>query len=479
MNFSSSIKPLTFLVLATLAHQSFASGYHFGTQSVSAQSTANSAAAEAVDSSTLFYNPAGLTQLEQSEVSVNANVVLPSIKYETISSKNFLGNRDVVGSSSGKITKTTVAPHIYSAAKLNDQVTVGLGVYVPFGSASEYEKDSNLRMHLNQLSLKTIAIEPAIAFKANEQHSFGVGVVGQYAEAELRKGADWSLSLANGLSARARAAAQAGDMATAQALATQAGAVLGNPAAEGYADVKGKDWGVGYHAGWLYNINDKARVGVNYRSKVEHKLKGTAEWNASGAISEQARTLFSQSGYVPSEDADVKIITPESASVHGMVQATDKLKLFGDVTWTRHSRFNTAQLNFANEKSTISGERSSSTTITPNWRNTYRVAVGGAYQVNEQLQLRAGVAFDKSPVRHAGDRMNTLPDGNRVWFSAGVKYNINPNHTLDFAYSHIHINDTEFHAKAASGRDVDSKGAASAKFKNSANILGAQYTYRF
>ena len=40
-----------------------ASGYHFGTQSVTAQSTANAAAAEAVDASTIFYNPASLRRI--------------------------------------------------------------------------------------------------------------------------------------------------------------------------------------------------------------------------------------------------------------------------------------------------------------------------------------------------------------------------------------------------------------------------------
>lgn len=38
-----------------LAQHAAASGYHFGTQSVGAQSTANAAAA--ADASTLFYNP--------------------------------------------------------------------------------------------------------------------------------------------------------------------------------------------------------------------------------------------------------------------------------------------------------------------------------------------------------------------------------------------------------------------------------------
>lgn len=461
MNIRHAIKPLLLLISAAFAQHAVASGYHFGTQSVSSQSTANSSAAEGKDASTIFYNPAGLTHLERHQVAANVNLVMPSIKYTTTSSTNYV-NMPVQGSNSGKITQNVIAPHVYGAYKLNDRVTLGLGMYIPFASATEYDQDSNLRMHLNKLGLQTIAIEPVVAFKANDQHSFGVGVIGQYSKAELRKYADWSLSMAR---------------------MTGNPALLGNPAAEGYAEVEGDDWGFGYHLGWLYDVNDKVRVGVNYRSKVEHNLRGTADWKATGAISEQVRPAFAASGYVPNEDANVKIVMPESLSVHGMYRPTDKLDLFADVTWTRHSRFNEAVLNFENSKTTlntpVTGEKSNSTTITPNWRNTFKVAVGGAYQLNDQWQLRSGIAFDKSPVRNAEYRMNTLPDGNRIWFSVGAKYKFNSKHSLDLAYSHIHINDTTFNAPKASGYDVDSKGAASAKFKNFANIVGAQYTYQF
>ena len=136
-----------------------ASGYHFGTQSVNAQGTANSSGAEAADASTIFYNPAGLSKLDSSQVSVNANIVLPSIRYEADSAQYYQGG-DVSGSKSGKITKTTVVPHLYGAYKVNDDVTLGLGVYVPFGSVTEYEKDSVLRHNINKLGLTSIDIEP-------------------------------------------------------------------------------------------------------------------------------------------------------------------------------------------------------------------------------------------------------------------------------------------------------------------------------
>lgn len=198
--------------------------------------------------------------------------------------------------------------------------------------------------------------------------------------------------------------------------------------ADGHADVKGSDWGVGYQLAWMWDINDRARVGVNYRSKVSHTLKGDAEWAADGAAAKQQwnDNMLTPLGYTANEKARVKIVTPESLSVHGMYKVSDKADLFGDVTWTRHSRFNKAELFFEKEKNIANGKKSDRTTITPNWRNTYKVGLGGSYQISEPLQLRVGIAFDKPPVRNADYRMNSLPDGNRIWFSAGMKYRQKP-----------------------------------------------------
>ena len=69
---------------ALIAQSAWASGYHFGTQSVSSQSTANSSAAEAADPSTIFYNPAGLTKLHATQATLTLNFVAPIVKYNHV-----------------------------------------------------------------------------------------------------------------------------------------------------------------------------------------------------------------------------------------------------------------------------------------------------------------------------------------------------------------------------------------------------------
>ena len=465
------IKLSVIAVMIGLAQQAVASGYHFGTQSVGAQSTANAAAAEAADASTIFSNPAGLTKLEsKAEITGAANIVFPSVKYYDGRATYYRGGQ-VTGSDSGKITEITAAPHVYGAYKLNDRVTLGMGMYIPFGSKTDYADDSVLRYNINKLGLTTIALEPAVAFKATGKHSFAAGLIAQYSRAELTKYADWSASQPD----IALKAIEAGRVPTIPMAIPGASNRVNW---QGRGDVKGHDWGFGYHLGWMFDVNDRLRLGVAYRSKVAHNLKGTAKWQPDGSVSKALEPTFRGRGYLASEGASVKIVTPESLSVQGMYRATDKLNLFSDVTWTRHSRFNKAVLMFENEKNVVNG-KSNQTTIVPNWRNTVKVALGGSYQYSEPLQLRAGIAFDQSPVRSSADRQNTLPDANRLWFSIGTRYTIQQRHVLDTALSYVHINKSDFIGESSDGTNVDSKGATSAKFKSHAMILGMQYTYKF
>ena len=267
--------------------------------------------------------------------------------------------------------------------------------------------------------------------------------------------------------------------------------------------MEGDDWGFGYNLAWLWDINDSVRMGVNYRSKIEHTLTGDAEWKLVGDVFSHpvfgtpTTEAIRRNGYAASESASIKVTTPESLSLHGMWRINPRWNVYGDLTWTRHSRFNRANLQFGNMKTVGSsvhgdmdpgtpGTQSNQTILTPNWRDTVKVSLGASYQVSDPLQLRFGVAYDQSPVRNANYRMSTLPDNDRIWLSLGLKYDINAQHSINAAYSHIFIKNASANvngfcgASNASGQAcVSSKTNGSANCRSSANIFGLQYTYKF
>ena len=324
-----SLSIMTMGALAGASLTAHASGYHFGTQSVSAQATANASAAEATDATTLFYNPAGMTRLQGTNFSGALNLVAPSVKYNNASASyptqpyaaqplpngvtvpaGLNRSSAVSGSSSGKLTDDLLAvPHMYLTHQLNDRVTVGVGVYVPFASSTEYQRDSVLRYNVNQTSLTTIDINPTVAFKLNDQHSLAIGLIAQHADASLRQYANFGGSANPALNS----------------LIPGVGGGHGN--SDGYADVEGKDWGFGFNLGWMWEIDPTARVGVSYRSVIKHSLKGTADWTTPATLAGQAAA---SRGYIDS-DARVDIKTPESLSVHGFKQLDSKWAVMGDV----------------------------------------------------------------------------------------------------------------------------------------------------
>ncbi|MDC7691087.1 OmpP1/FadL family transporter [Vogesella indigofera] len=444
-----------------------ASGYHFGTQSVSAQSTANASAAEAANASTIFYNAAGMTKLEGTNFSGALSLVAPSVEYSNAQATYPTAsisplNANVKGQTGGKITEDLIAvPQMYLTHQLNNKVTVGLGIYVPFASSTEYQRDSVLRYNLNATELTTMDINPTVAFKLSEQHSVAVGVLAQHAEAKLRQYANFGYLLARG------------------AGATGAALLNSNGTADGYADVEGDDWGFGYNLAWLWDVNDSTRLGVNYRSKIEHTLTGTAKWNKDLAGAAGAAAL-NAAGYKDSESAKVDITTPEALSVHGMHKLNSKTNLFADVTWTKHSRFDKALLVYGNAKT----GQGNTTYLTPAWKDTYKVSLGGSYQYTEPLQLRAGIAYDKSPVPNDDRRLATIPDNDRIWLSFGGKYDLNKQSSIDFAYSYIKIKDAKANVNGtcvAQGQTtcVSSQTKGTVNYKASAQILGVQYNHRF
>ena len=61
-------------------------------------------------------------------------------------------------------------------------------------------------------------------------------------------------------------------------LQQQAAQVFGDPQYDGSIAIKGSDWGVGLNFSALWELSADTRIGVAYRSPIQHKLRGSADW---------------------------------------------------------------------------------------------------------------------------------------------------------------------------------------------------------
>ncbi|MDQ8189498.1 OmpP1/FadL family transporter [Roseibacillus persicicus] len=284
------------------------------------------------------------------------------------------------------IAESAFVPYLYLTKRMSEDIAVGLGVYSNYGLRTNYSDSVADLVGTNYSDITTINFSPSIAYRINEMISIGAGLDVVYAEGELT-----------------------------------ANAVAGTPAPS--FKLKGDDLAFGYNLGILLNLSESTRVGINYRSKVELALDGSASGSPFGGAS------------VPGElDVDL----PASAEVSIFHQLNDKWAVHGDILWTQWSSFDTLEPMVSTGNPALDAGVNAGLRTVENWDDTFRYSLGATYQANSQLTLRGGVAYDFSPV---DDEYRTLriPDGNRLWLSIGGSYALNENLKVDAGYSLIFV----------------------------------------
>jgi long-chain fatty acid transport protein len=467
-------KHLTLLVALALGASldATASGYRFGSQSVSAQGTAEANGAEANDASTIFANPAGLSRLEGRQIVGGITAVVPHSTFQDAGSTRFTKTPTGGLTSQDDYAPGVVAgPSLYYSQKIDNQWTAGVGVFVPYGTKLDYDNNWSGRYSLTNIKLESVTVNPSVAFKLSEQHSFGFGIDIEYMKARLGQAVDVPGSIA--------AAQAAGSGA---ALVRQIVTLGGNPAAlatagDAHAGVEGKDWGYGFNLGYLYSPTPGTRFGIAYRSSIKHELKGGAVWDFSTVTGDAVvNKVLQGASHHANSAARVDVTTPETLSLNAFHQFDPKWAGMADVTWTRHSRMEDINIQFV-------GAGVGDLVIRQQWKNTVRVALGANYQLNDTTVLRAGIAHDDSPVQGDTLRHAALPDADRLQLSFGANWKLTPASSLDLAYSWLHFSDASGNytnncnpvMTTCTGNGETTRGT----WKTRMQLIGLAYNYKF
>ncbi|SHN44125.1 long-chain fatty acid transport protein [Duganella sacchari] len=451
-----------------------ASGYRFGSQSVSGQGTADANGAEAADASTIFYNPAGLSRLDGTQISAGATVVVPHSTFSDAGSTHFTGQPAGGTAAKDYAPDSVTAPSLYVSKKLNDQWAVGLGLFVPYGAKLNYGDTWTGRYALSNIKLEAINLNPSVSWKLNEHHAFGFGIDAEYMKAELAQAVDVPGSVA-ALSSGPGAAQGA-------LLIKQIAALGGNPALlravnDGHASNDGKDWGWGFNLGYMFTLDQNTRFGLAYRSSISHQLKGSTVWDFSKVTTDPiVNQVLQAASHKVNSAALVALRTPETLSANVFHQFDSKWAGMADVTFTRNNRMGDLDIQFP-------GTTEGAEVIRQQWKNTVRVSLGGNYAYNENLTLRAGVAYDESPVKNAELTHPALPDSDRMQYSVGANWKLSPRSSIDLAYSFLDFKDAKINytnncnplMTTCTGNGETTRGT----YKTHLSLLGFAYNYKF
>ena len=407
-------------------------------------------AAAAEDASTVFFNPAGMTYLPDNQLVVALHAIKPSAEFRNNSSHRsaLTGGLATTGGDGGDAGSWAFVPNFYFAKSISDNVRLGIGVNAPFGLKTEYDNGWVGRYQALKSELKTININPSIAFKASDRFSLGFGISAMRAEADLTNAVDFGTICAAMSGCGIGASPQKND---------------------GVARLKGDDWGFGWNAGAIFQIDSSTRLGVAYRSQVHQKLDGTVTFSNVPAAFALVPSL--KAGFANS-DASAKLTTPDTVSASVFHQLNNQWDVMGDLTWTHWSKFQD-----------LTAIRSTGTVVTnvpEHWENAMRASVGASYRYNDALKARVGIAYDESPVPSAF-RTPRIPDNDRIWLALGANYKLTPSSSLDVGYTHIFVKDASINkvTDVASASLAALKDTLSGSYDSDINILSVQFTHTF
>jgi len=384
--------------------------------------------------SSMFWNPAAITGAKDGiTVEAHNSLIIPESDvtgtYTAQGGAQLLGrpNSSVAG---GDIGVDAWVPASYASYRLNEQLVFGVGINAPYGLSTKPE-DANWagRYYSRSSSVFSINVNPTVAYQFNDMISFGFGAQFQYIKVDLKS---------------AYAASNTAETSS----------------------VEGDSFGVGFTAGVTFKPIDGTEIGLGFRSAVGHDLDGKFS-NPAGV---------SLGGPFAGSTVDISgsVMTPEVLTLSAKQRLTDDIRILGTVEWTNWSRVGTIALSSTGSTTNPTGVPD----LTFNYEDGWFFALGAEYDWNEALTLRAGAAYELSPI-DTDIRSTRLPDNDRIWLSAGLSYQAMQNLSFDLGYSYIFTKDTDI--KIVDGhQDYKANiGTFVGEADANVNILSASMRYTF
>lgn len=396
--------------LAAVAPAS-AGGFAIREQSTVSQGASFAGNAAGSDLGTMFWNAAGAGLKPGLNSESHFALIIPDAEITVNSASPVIGG---FGNSSGDIAGMAIVPASYVSYQFKNfdpNLFLGIAINSPFGLTTEPDnRDYQGSVLARTSKLFTTNINPNLAYRIAPGVTVGIGAQFQYADGTFK----FATGLPDGQSTYFR----------------------------------GDDIAVGGTAGILLQPTASTTIGLGYRSQLTHKLEGDF-----GTVGTPLRI-----------DGEVELNLPDIVTLSFRQAITPQARVMGTVEWSHWSRFQELRVEAANNGLTIfdinprTGLPASTTTtgqtiatIDANWADGWFFSLGGEYDLNARTTLRAGVAYEISPVDDPTKRIIGIPDSDRIWLSLGGSYKWSEFTTLDFAYTHIFLDDATFDRTSLSG----------------------------
>ncbi len=432
-------------VLACGASPALAAGYGLKEHSADAMAAAYAgAAASDRDASYLAYNPAALAGVSDTDFALDMVAIGSGSHADYSAAATSAGTPTGGGVHPSGFISSAAVPAFGLRHRLNDRLAIGIGIIAPWGLRSDYRSAWAGRYYAERTELLTINVTPAVSYQVTSAVALGAGLQIEFAQGSLSSAIDTgTLGALNGIP----------------------GSVPG--AQDSFARLSGKSWTFGYTAGAIVKPLPGLALGLSYRSSLQHDLKGPLTFTLDGAgVGATIRTL---TGIFTNTRQTTPLTMPDMIEFGARQDFSDAWTGMIEVDWTHWSRFRALTVLPANPAQP-------SDVTTTRWHDTLFGSVGVEYRMSPVWTFRAGAGYDESPVPDA-TREPRIPDGDRIWLSAGVRARLGDHMDLNVTASRL------FNQQATLALNPTIPGAAlrgslSGTTQFYVNVAGLELTWR-
>ena len=432
------------LALAVSAGQAFAGGFEKATMWDARYTALAGAAVSSVNnSSAIFYNPAGLAFAEANDVSLHFSPTITKL------------TAPAAGPDTSVKSEKSFVPNAAGTmlVQLNDQFTMGFGIYGAGGAAAKYKdvtvgergtgilgNEIDRRVTGNySTDIKIIEAGLALAYQINNNWSVGGTYRLTYAYADINMLSEADIPIIGG---------------------PKAGGYVG------YEDMTG--WNTfGVRLGAMYRSDDgRLGWGINYRSEVSVEADGKGFYENGLGVDEYDK-----------RKATAETALPMQISTGVDYQLTPDWTLFGEVTYSEYSSID--EIRF---KPDGHNDELKITHIYSNWDDQYNFRVAGEYTGIDGWALRGGYIYTTAvtPEKYATPTFSTAAPAHTITFGAGTTI-MNGQVDLDFGAEY----NLARNSSVKGGGEITNDGSTGpsispgGKYKSEAYALHMTARYRF
>lgn len=406
--------------------------------------------AKADDPTAVFFNPAGITQLKGTQLTLNYTTALLDSKLK--GAKNPFATNPNEPAHEDMDDNWAQIPSFYITHQINKKWFVGFGFFAPYGTKTDWNDSWVGRYYSDKIDLVTYDFNPTVAYKFNDKFSIAVGVTYMHSNVTIDKSISYPVVAAKAV----------------------------NPIFGAYAyqrnydidtDIDGDADGWGFNVGLLFKPNKQWAIGLAYRSNIDLDFDGSAKYyrhpgaytidgmiHMGGGPANLSQMLF------PHSDISSDLRLPDTVAFGILNRSIKNLTLEVDIIWTKWDTYDSLDLHYDN----LLGKKNVTVTNPKDWDNVWAFHFGAEYQINPCWAVRAGYVYDESPAPNK-TRGPELPDADRNDISVGVGYTTpGKSLSIDAAYLISFFSDERSYLPGLEG-----------KYETTGHVISASLTYRF